>query len=121
MEANEKARFLSRVNFLEPLSSKEIASLAQKIPDVSLQRGQIFYTPAHNSSMVYLLLEGRMRVYRAVRGQQLTLDVVEAGTMFGEPGLTAWSQGAYAEALEHSRVALVGLTCSGASYTTGPR
>jgi CRP/FNR family transcriptional regulator len=109
VEAKEKARFLSRVNFLEPLSSKEIASLAQKIPDVSLQRGQIFYTPAHSARVVFLLLEGRMRVYRAVGAQQLTLDVVEAGTMFGEPGFTAWSQGAYAEALEHSWVALVGL------------
>ncbi len=109
MEAKEKARFLSRVYFLEPLSSKEIASLAQKIPDVSIQRGQMFYTPAYSARVVFLLLEGRMRVYRAVGAQQLTLDVVEAGTMFGEPGFTAWSQGAYAEALEPSRVALVGL------------
>jgi CRP/FNR family transcriptional regulator len=109
VEAQEKARFLSRVNFLEPLSSKEIASLAQKIPDVSLRRGQIFYTPGYNARVVFLLLEGRMRVYRAVGAQQLTLDVVEAGTMFGEPAFTAWSQGAYAEALEPSRVALVSL------------
>ena len=109
MEAQEKARFLSRVNFLEPLSSKEIASLTRKIPEITLQRGQIFYTPAYSARVVFLLLEGRMRVYRAVGAQQLTLDVVEAGTMFGEPGFTAWSQGAYAEALKPSRVALVGL------------
>jgi CRP/FNR family transcriptional regulator len=109
VEAKEKARFLSRVNFLEPLSSKEIASLAQKIPDVSIQRGQIFYTPAYSARVVFLLLEGRMRVYRAVGAQQLTLDVVEAGTMFGEAAFTAWPQGVYAETLEPSHVALMGL------------
>jgi CRP-like cAMP-binding protein len=99
VEAKDNAGLLSEVNFLEPLSSKEMDQLAQKILDVRLQRGQIFYTPVYNAEVLLLLLEGRMRVYRAVEARQLTLDVVEAGTMFGEAAFTAWSQGAYAEAL----------------------
>jgi hypothetical protein len=99
VEAKDKAGLLSKVNFLEPLSSKEMDQVAQKILDVRLQRGQIFYTPVYDGEVRLLLLEGRRRVYRAVEARQLTLDVVEAGRMFGEAAFTGWSQGAYAEAL----------------------
>jgi CRP/FNR family transcriptional regulator len=107
MEKEEK--FFSRVDILGSLSSEEVEQLERRTPEVYLDRGQTFYTPAYASRILFLLLEGRIRLYKAVGGQELTLEVIEAGTIFGEATFAGRPQGVYAEALEPSRVALAGL------------
>lgn len=109
MVSEKEAKLLSLVDILEPLSVEETNRLGRRIPDVRLERGQILFTPRYTSEVIFLLLEGRIRLYKVVGGRELTLDVVEAGTMFGEVSFAGQPQGAYAEALERSRVAFVGL------------
>jgi CRP/FNR family cyclic AMP-dependent transcriptional regulator len=66
------------------------------------------YTPAHQSRTLFLLLRGRVRVYRVVEAREITLGVVGAGEMFGEAVLTnRRRQGAYAQAMKTSKVALM--------------
>ena len=72
------------------------------------QRGQHVYTPAYKSKILFLLLRGRVRMYKAEGGRELTLNVVGAGETLGEAAfVTRRRQGAYAQAMEDSEVGLM--------------
>lgn len=108
LSETEMADLLSRVDFLEPLSREAVAHLVQKVAYVHLERGQILHTPKHRGSALFLLLEGRMWIYKATPEKEFTLFVAAPGTVFGEMALSMERvQGAYARALEPSTVALI--------------
>lgn len=72
------------------------------------QRGQHVYTPAYKSEILFLLLRGQVRVYKVEGGRELTLNVVGAGELLGEAAfVTRRRQGAYAQAMEDSKVGLM--------------
>src|SRR5215207_772439 len=105
MSTQELARRLRRVDILEPLSTEELGKLSFRIPEVRSKEGELFYTPSLIAGVLFLLLEGRVRIYKMVGGRELTLDVLESGTMFGEAALVGEPEGTYAEILELSRIA----------------
>jgi CRP/FNR family transcriptional regulator, cyclic AMP receptor protein len=105
MSTQQVARFLRRVDILEPLPTEEVEKLALRTPEVRSKEGQLFYTPSLITGLLFLLLEGRVRIYKMVGGRELTLDVLESGTMFGEAALVGEPEGTYAEILELSRIA----------------
>jgi CRP/FNR family transcriptional regulator, cyclic AMP receptor protein len=105
MSTQQVARFLRRVDILEPMSTEEVEKLALRTPEVRSKEGQLFYTPSLITGLLFLLLEGRVRIYKMVGGRELTLDVLESGTMFGEAALVGEPEGTYAEILELSRIA----------------
>jgi CRP/FNR family cyclic AMP-dependent transcriptional regulator len=101
----ERIRFLSMVDILESLPEEDIEQIDSQLSDIHLEAGEIFYTPLDRSQRLFMLQKGRVRVYKETRGRQLTLAIVEVGTIFGEMALTAQRlQGAYAQALEPSIV-----------------
>jgi CRP/FNR family transcriptional regulator, cyclic AMP receptor protein len=65
--------------------------------------------PGHTSRSAFLLIEGRVRLYKTLEGHELTLDVIEEGSMFGEASLVDRPQWAYCQALEPSKVARLGV------------
>lgn len=78
------------------------------MPDIRLVKGQTLYTPKYRRKMLFLLLEGQVRLYEVAEGREFTLLMVRAGELFGEMGLTDRQvQGAYAEALEPSSISLM--------------
>lgn len=104
----ERIRLLSLVDIFEPLSNEEIERLNGQLSDIHLERGEIFYSPEDRSEKLFLLQKGRGRVYKTADGRELTLAIVEAGTVFGEMALTAQRlQEAYAQALEPSEVSVM--------------
>lgn len=108
MEEREKARLLSAVDLLESLSREEVERLGRRLPEMSLAGGQVLFTPAHRGKVIFLLLRGRVRLYRVGEGREITLGVVGTGGMFGEAALTAGRRhGTYAQAAEPSEVALM--------------
>lgn len=107
MSTQEVARLLRGVDILEPLPAEELEKHSSRISDVRSEEGQLFYTPTHSSSMLFLLLKGRVRIYKMVGERELTLDVLESGTMFGEAALVGEPEGSYAEILEPSRIAFL--------------
>ncbi len=109
MLPKEKIRLLSLVDVLEPLSEEEIVGLIERIPSTHLEEGQVFYTPEDRSEALFLLKNGRVRVYKmAPDGWEFTLAVVEAGTVFGEMALTAQRmRESYAEAMEPADVCIL--------------
>jgi len=105
----ERIRLLSMVDILEPLSPEEIEHLHGQLPDRHLQQGEMLYTPEDRSERLFMLQKGKIRVFRTTPdGRELTLAVVEAGTLFGEMSLTGQQlQGAYTQAIEPSDVSLM--------------
>jgi len=110
IEVGEKVRLLAAVDLLEPLSREEVERFSQRVPVVHLGEGQTLYTPGRKGRMLFLLLRGRMRIYKVAEGRELTLNVVRAGETFGETALMAERRhGAYAQATEPSEIALMGV------------
>lgn len=108
MEEREKVRLLSVVDLLESLSWEEVEKLSRRLPEMSLNGGQILFTPAYQGRVIFLLLRGRVRLYRMAEGREITLGVVGTGGMFGETALTAGRRHrAYAQAVVPSEVALM--------------
>jgi CRP/FNR family transcriptional regulator, cyclic AMP receptor protein len=106
LHVEERIRLLSLVDIFEPLSSEEIENLNGQLPDRHLQQGEMLYTPQQRSERLFMLQKGKIRIFRTTPdGRELTLAIVEAGTLFGEMSLTGQQlQGAYTQAIEPSEV-----------------
>jgi CRP/FNR family transcriptional regulator len=106
----ELALLLARARLFEPLSPEQARWLARTIPDVRFGAGKILYTPTAASRIIFVLLEGRVRLYKIFGGRELTLEIVAGGEFFGDVAALAGRQrGTYAECLQASRVALLSL------------
>ena len=94
------------MDVFEPLSRDEIEQITWQHLNTSIEPDEIFYTPMDLCETLFVLQSGRVRLYRATpAGRELTLAVLEAGTMFGEMALTGQQlRGSYAKAMEESEV-----------------
>ena len=97
------------VEVLEPLTAEQANLLAQRTYERVFGRGETVYAPGDTTEVVFMLLTGRMRLYGTAGGQELTFDVLRAGTIFGIASLMERTQNEYATALEPSRVGVLSL------------
>lgn len=105
---DERIKLLSLVDVFEPLSWEEIGKINWQNLNTRLEPGEIFYTPIDLSETLFVLQSGRVRIYRALplpEGRELTLAVLESGTVFGEMALTGQRlRASYAQAMEESEI-----------------
>jgi CRP/FNR family cyclic AMP-dependent transcriptional regulator len=103
----EDLRLLSLVDILEPLSREELAGLNWKHLETHVEPGETFYTPMDLCETLFILKQGRVRLYKMTPDKrEFTLAVLQSGTVFGEMTLTAQRlRNAYAEAVEPSDIA----------------
>ena len=107
-EEEDLAPLLAKVEMLGPLSSESALWLARRTPQMRLESGQTVYSPRYAGTIVFALLEGRVRLYRTLGGAEITFEIIEAGRLFGDvQALTGRRRESYAEALLPSRVALL--------------
>src|SRR5215204_5853497 len=85
---DQEVELLSRVELFDSLSEEEIRILVRQNSDVRLGEGETFYAPWEQGGKLFILKKGRMRLYRSEGGREFTLEVVEAGTVFGEMAFT---------------------------------
>jgi CRP/FNR family cyclic AMP-dependent transcriptional regulator len=106
MSLEEQVRLLSMVDILGPLSPEEMEHLAKRTLDTFLEQGDVLYVPQDGAERLFILKKGRVQVYEVGRGgEEITLSVVEGGSVFGEMALTGQSlQGVYVRALVPSTV-----------------
>ena len=97
------------VDVLEPLTDEQKDLLAQRTQERAVGRSETVYAPGDASEAVFVLLTGRMRLYGMAGGQELTFEVVRAGSMFGIASLMERTHDEYALALEPSQVGVIGL------------
>ena len=75
-------RLLSLVDVLEPLGEEGLRDLARRCPDMHVDAGQDFYRPEKHDSGLFLILEGRVRVYATTpSGKETTLELLGGGTV----------------------------------------
>jgi CRP/FNR family transcriptional regulator, cyclic AMP receptor protein len=106
MTLQKEMHLLSMVDILGPLSHQDMEDLAKRTPDTYLEEGDVLYTPQEGTERLFILKEGRVQVYEIDRsGEEITLSVVEGGSVFGEMALTGQSlQGVYVRAIAPSTV-----------------
>ena len=91
------ARLLARVEVFGALSEEEVLWLALRVPEMRLGRDRIIYGPTQESGIVFIVLEGRVRLYKILACAELTLEIVGAGHLFGDvPALAGKPRGMYA-------------------------
>ena len=104
----ELARLLAKVEVFGALSEKELLWPARRVPEMRLGRGQILFGPTQESRSIFVMIDGRLRLYKMLGGAELTLEIVEPGHLFGDvPALAGRRRGTYAETLDPSRVAIL--------------
>jgi len=101
-------KLLSGVGLFALLSQELLGRIAHGIPAKSFEVGEHVFTPTYRGEVFFLLLEGRVRIYRLEAGQEVTISVLEAGEMFGEAAFTSREEkGSYAQAIAASKVAFL--------------
>jgi CRP/FNR family transcriptional regulator, cyclic AMP receptor protein len=107
----ELARLLAKVEVFGALSEKELLWLARRVPEMRLGRGQILFGPTQESRSIFVMIDGRLRLYKMLGGAELTLEIIEPGHLFGDvPALAGRRRGTYAETLDPSRVAILSIS-----------
>jgi CRP/FNR family cyclic AMP-dependent transcriptional regulator len=109
LSLEEKVRLLSMVDIFEPLAREEMEELAHRALDIRLSQGDDLRTPQEGEGRLYALKEGRVQLYVPLPYDgEITLSVVEAGSIFGEVVLTDERLGTvYARALVPSLVCIL--------------
>lgn len=94
----------------EGLAAAVLAELDGRLTTVvSFRKGELIYSPYDRGEEVYLVHEGRVRLYRsAADGRQLTLAMMDQGTAFGRlAAVDSDTHDAYAEAMTDCLVRVV--------------
>jgi CRP/FNR family transcriptional regulator, cyclic AMP receptor protein len=108
LSLEEKVWLLSRVDVFESLSREELEEVARRACDTHLKRGEVMRKPQEEGDeALYVLKEGRVQLYVEIPdGGEVTLSVVEGGSIFGELALAGGQRSGEvcARALEPSLV-----------------
>jgi CRP-like cAMP-binding protein len=84
----DKHAYLKDVDILHDLEPDEIVTLGKRAPMQQVQAGTVFYSPEQAAEVLFLLKEGRVRLYHlSPEGKALTTAMLEQGTIFGEMAL----------------------------------
>lgn len=100
---------LSEVDLFADLSEPEMAVIAEAAPMRRYAAGELVHTPTQTSEALYILKEGRVRVFRvAADGRTLTTAILSPGTVFGEMVVVGqMMHGSFAEALDDVTVCVL--------------
>jgi CRP/FNR family cyclic AMP-dependent transcriptional regulator len=107
LSLDDKVRLLSMVDVFESLVRDELVELARRARDTHLERGEVLGKPQEEGNEeLHVLKEGRVQLYVQIPdGGEVTLTVVEGGSIFGELALGGLRSGeVYVRALVPSLV-----------------
>ena len=81
-QEERRAKLMSLVDVLEPLSEEELRMLARRCADISVPDGEEFYRPDRHDGGLFFVLEGSVRVYLLTTpaGKEVTLTLLGSGT-----------------------------------------
>jgi CRP/FNR family transcriptional regulator, cyclic AMP receptor protein len=105
-----RERLLAMVDILEAVPPEDVRALARRSTFARLEaRDAVLISPDGHAERLLLLLEGRAQVYEESDhpGQELTISVVESGTLVGATGFAPHPCGLRVEALEPSIICSV--------------
>jgi CRP/FNR family transcriptional regulator, cyclic AMP receptor protein len=100
---SEKLGLLSELTLFEGLLPADLEAIGHATTMTRCSRGQQVLAPDDPPDRIHIVKAGRMRLYRmSADGKQLTLDIVEAGTILGDMSMLGQDRlpEAYAEAVD---------------------
>lgn len=100
--ADYKQAFLRKIEIFQDLAPDDILLIERATRMTSVRKGQIIYHQEDTAEGLFLLKQGRVRLFRlSPGGKRLDLAVLEPGTFFGElPLLGERMRNASAEAID---------------------
>ena len=108
LSLEEKVRLLSMVDVFETLPEEELEELAHLAQDASYERAESLPEPQEGGEKLYVLKEGRVQLYvRLPNEGEMTLSVVEGGSIFGEIAVARQGVGEV-----HARALVPSLVCT---------
>lgn len=118
-----KEKYLHAVDIFQDLSAAEIENLGKQAPMKRVPAGTLFYTPEQATEVLFILKEGRVRLYHLEPdGRMLTLAILEEGTIFGEMTMLGQKlQSNFAEAMTPCLLCLMSREDVKASLLSDPR
>lgn len=98
----DKLGYLARINIMEELPAEALAEVGRVAPMNTVPRGTVICRPGHQREIVYMLKEGRVRIYKLnADGKEFTTTLLGPGNIFGQAGEFVLGVGdSHAEALE---------------------
>lgn len=88
MQARSKLWYLENFNFRQFLTLTEREIIAGMAVMHQVVRKEILYFPDEASDNIYILKEGKVKIYRkAPNGREIILNIVNPGELFGELGI----------------------------------
>ena len=94
LSLEEKVRLLSMVDVFEALSEEDLERLAGLARDTAYEWGEDLPEPQEGGEKLYVLKEGRVQLYvRLPNEGEITLSVVEGGSIFGEIAVAGQGSG----------------------------
>jgi CRP/FNR family transcriptional regulator len=114
--------FLRRVNYFHDLAEPELHRLLALVVEQRLQAGQVLFLEGEPCQGMYLVYEGRVRIYKASpEGREQVLTVARPGETFAEvPVFDGGPNPASADAMEPSVVYLFPIADLNALVRTSP-
>lgn len=100
---------MTEVDIFADLTEAELAPIAAAAPMRSFAPGELLHSPQQHSEALYILKQGRVRIFRlSADGRALTTAVLAPGTIFGEMVVVGQSMhDNYAEALDDVTVCVM--------------
>jgi CRP-like cAMP-binding protein len=101
--------YLSRINIMDALPQEALMEVERLALVNMARRGTIIMEPVRGTDALYLLKEGRVRIYKiSPEGKEFTLALLGPGNIFGEAGnFSIGAKGTYAEALDDTLLCLI--------------
>ncbi len=111
MQAHSKLWYLENFNLRHILTLEERKKIAGTAVMQHKSRKEVLYFPAETSDCVYILKEGRVKIYRQTAdGKEIILNIITPGEMFGELGIAGQQKREeVAEVLEDAIVCSIAL------------
>jgi CRP/FNR family transcriptional regulator, cyclic AMP receptor protein len=108
LSLEDKVWLLSMVDVFEALPEEELEELAHLALDTSYEPGEAFSEPREGEGKLYVLKEGRVQLYVTLPDEgEITLSVVEGGSIFGEIAFAGEGLGEV-----HARALVPSLVCT---------
>ncbi|WP_267241650.1 Crp/Fnr family transcriptional regulator [Streptomyces sp. PR69] len=84
-EDADKTWCIAEVDIFRDLSEREMDAIAAAAPMKAYSTGELLYSPAQPSEVLFILKKGRVRIFRvSADGRALTTAIITPGTIFGE-------------------------------------
>lgn len=89
MALDDDIRVLSTVRLFEGFTNEQLRLLAFGAEALDIPAGEIIYREGEVAETAYVVITGRVRIFRERDGEVVSLGAVGPGTMLGEIGLIA--------------------------------